>query len=153
MSDLPCIKDIIERDGEYIGTPHGDSMWPLLHNKRDTIHVVKKTDKLNKHDVALYIRKNGQYVLHRIMKIENNSYTMCGDSQYVLEKGIQEDQIIGVLKSFYRNDRYCDTNKIRYKIYVFIWCLSPKIRRFLMRFVAYAENKKNKIKSRGKAKR
>ena len=151
MSEPVSIKEIINRDGIFVSVPHGDSMWPLLHNKIDTACVVKKTGRLKKHDVALYVRKSGQYVLHRVMKVTDSGYVMCGDSQTFLEHGITEDQVIGVLDSFYRNDKYHTCKEKRYKIYVKIWCISFFTRKVMMKFYGYYENKKNQAKDRKKA--
>lgn len=138
------IREIIERDGMYISTPLGDSMWPMLYNKRDTTCIVKTDGKLKKHDVALYVRSSGEYILHRIMEVRDDSYVMCGDSQFVLEHGIKSEQIIGVLDSFYRNGKFHTVKEKKYRLYVFIWCLSLKLRRLLMDVVGFCDNRQNK---------
>ncbi len=143
------IKEYLLTSGEYYTTPHGDSMWPLLHNKKDAIRVVSVTGRLKKHDVALYIRPNGQYVLHRVMKVCPDSYVMCGDSQFTLEPGVKDEQVIGRLDGFYRGEKYHTVRDLSYKIYVAVWCLSPRIRKPLMKIVGYLENKKLK-KQKGK---
>ena len=47
---------------------------------------------------------------------------LCGDNQWVLEWGINDEQVLGVLKGFYRGERYVDCEKNRlYHIYVALW--------------------------------
>ena len=142
------IKEYLANNGEFFTTPHGDSMWPLLHNKKDAIRVVSTDSRLKKHDVALYIRSNGQYVLHRVMKVYADSYVMCGDSQFNLEYGIKDEQVIGKLDGFYRGDRYHTVKDLCYKLYTFVWCISPGLRKLLMKVVGYIENKKLKRQKR-----
>ena len=67
--------------------------------------------------------KIGNYILHRVMKTKPDGYVLCGDNQWVLEWGINDEQVLGVLKGFYRGERYVDCEKNRlYHIYVAIWC-------------------------------
>lgn len=148
MNKPPSINEIIERDGMYISTPLGDSMWPMLYSKRDTTCIVRVQGKLKKYDIALYQRLSGEYVLHRVIKVADDSYTMCGDSQLVLEYGIKDEQIIGVLDSFYRNGKFHTVNEKKYKLYAFIWCLSFKLRKFLMNIVGFFDNRQNKKRER-----
>ena len=148
MNKHPNIREIIERDGMYVSTPLGDSMWPMLYSKRDTTCIVKAQGKLKKHDVALYLRSTGEYILHRIMKVTADGYIMCGDSQFVLEHGVKDEQIVGVLESFYRNGKFHTVKEKRYKLYVFLWCISFKLRRFLMDIVGFFDNRRNKKRER-----
>ena len=144
MSDKLTIKQLIERDGMYVSPPHGQSMWPMLRDRTDIACVIKPDRELKKHDVALYIRSNGQYVLHRIMKINKDGYTMCGDHQLVLEHNIQREQIIGVLDSFYRGDKLFKCRGVRYKAYVNLWCMSLHLRKYLIKITGYIEKKSKK---------
>lgn len=83
----------------------GNSMAPFLVHGRDTVYLSKLTDPVKKGDVVLYRRDNGAYILHRVYKIEKDSYTMVGDAQIQLEKGIRDDQIIAVMTSALRKGK------------------------------------------------
>ena len=52
---------------------------PLLREDRDVMIIERVTGRLKKYDVPLYKRPNGQYVLHRILKVRENDYVICGD--------------------------------------------------------------------------
>ncbi|MDO4983368.1 MAG: S24/S26 family peptidase [Eubacteriales bacterium] len=83
---------------------HGVSMLPLLRQGKDLCTVVAKgEEKCKKYDVALYKRINdpGTYVLHRIVKLTDYGYVFLGDNCVSYEY-IQEEQVIGVMSSFYR---------------------------------------------------
>ena len=45
----------------------GNSMYPFLRHGRDTVYLQKVQRPLKKGDMVLYRRKNGQYILHRIV--------------------------------------------------------------------------------------
>ena len=80
-------EDIIAEKGQLIYTNVGDSMYPLIQ-PRDLLVIKKLSRPLRRYDVPLYKRDSGQYVLHRIMKIEKDgSYVMCGDNRSGLEHG------------------------------------------------------------------
>ena len=142
MSEPLQIKEVLERDGIYLSAPHGSSMWPLLRDHEDIACILKKPPQgLKKYDVALYIRSNGAYVLHRVLDVTDGVYTMCGDNQTVKEHGIKEEQVIGVLDSFYRGDKHYKCSGVRYSLYVWLWCLSLKFRKFLMKVVGFTEGR------------
>ena len=77
--------------------PGGNSMWPTLKNKGQSVVVKAKTERLNKFDVALYVRGQNIFVLHRVMEVLNDGYIMCGDRR----------------PNFWRYDRFLSWQKIR----------------------------------------
>ena len=127
------IEEVIEEKGFYVTTPKGTSMFPMLRGNH-SILVVKPALPLKKHDVALYRRSNGEYVLHRVMGLNKEGYIFCGDNQWVLEYGITDEQIIATLSEWYKKDRTFTAEDLRYKRYVRFWCKSLKLRHFLLFF-------------------
>ncbi len=123
-------KDIIEEKGMYVATPIGKSMWPMLRNRVDTVKLVKPIT-LKKYDVILYLRKNGQYVLHRIIKVRKNDFILSGDNQWQKEPGITQDMIIGVVDGFYRKEKYIKNNNFLYKMYYHFWTRIKFIKKFI----------------------
>ncbi len=145
MSKL-SYEDVINRDGKYIFSPVGTSMMPLLRQKRDTVLVEKPTARLNKHDVALYKRKSGEYVLHRVMKVEENSYVFCGDNQFVLEHGVKEEQILAVMTAFWRDNKFHSIEDKSYRFYTKLWCFSLVLRRVLLFLVRILNSIRRRLK-------
>lgn len=113
------IEEILAEKGEVMVCSAGTSMYPMLRNKQDMIVVETVKRQLKKNDVPLYRLKSGKLVLHRIIKVMPDHYVIRGDNLTVNEH-IYPEQIIGVLKSFYRGGVHidCQTNK-KYKLYVF----------------------------------
>ena len=109
------IEEVLEKTGVYVGPTVGVSMLPMLKNRRDSVIVVKKTERLKPLDVALYKRGN-DYVLHRVLEVKEWGYIIRGDNCYANEN-IPEDTVIGVLTEFYRKDKHvlCTNEKyLRY---------------------------------------
>ena len=99
------ISAVLESGGEFRIYPKGTSMLPLLRAGTDSVVLEKPTGNLKRGDIAFYIRDNGAYVLHRVIKSEGDSYTLCGDNQLTLEKGITNRNIIGVVTRIYRGEK------------------------------------------------
>lgn len=86
---MKMIRALLEDGQEVSMIVTGNSMRPFLKHGRDKI-CMKKTDrKLRKGDIVFYRRENGQYVMHRILKCGDQSYTLLGDGQIVPESGIR----------------------------------------------------------------
>ena len=86
---------------------HGNSMWPFIKNKKTSVIVLKKEDRLKVFDVAFYERADGSFVLHRVMEVTGNGYIMMGDSQTEKEV-VLEDNVHGVLCGYYKGKSYID---------------------------------------------
>lgn len=115
------MEQAIAEKGEVITTVVGISMYPMLRQRKDMIVVEKVNRPLKKYDVPLYRLESGKLVLHRILKVTENSYIIRGDNLLDKELNITDDNIIGVLKAFYRGGKYYDCEKsIPYKIYIHI---------------------------------
>ena len=115
------LEEQLEREGQILAPPVGDSMMPILRYRRDLMLLKKLPREPKVNDAVLYKRENGQYVMHRIVKIRKDGYVLRGDNRFNLEYGVKREQIIGIMVGFYRDEKFidCDTNKY-YKLYVFI---------------------------------
>lgn len=112
----------LRRNGMLVYTNLGDSMMPLIREKRDLLIIKSVDGPLKKYDVPLYRRDTGQYVLHRILKVREKDYVVCGDNRYCREYGITEKHVIGVLEAVVRNGKRISVTDWKYKIYVHLWC-------------------------------
>ena len=119
------IRDVLESGGEFQIYPRGTSMLPLLWQDRDWVTLVKPVGPPRIRDIILYQRTDGSYVLHRIMKREKDGYVLCGDNQAWLERGIQPEQIIGVVNAMGINGKRYLKDSIRMQLYERIWCFMP----------------------------
>lgn len=114
----PIIKETLDECGEVSFVSAGVSMLPTIRDRKDTITLVKPKGRLKVGDVPFYKRDNGQYILHRVMYVNDDTYVMRGDNQWANEYNIRHDQIIGVLSSFDRNGKTHKVTDLDYRIYV-----------------------------------
>ncbi len=114
LKDLePIIRESIKDGGQFVFYPSGISMQPTIDGGRDCV-VLAEPNNLKKYDLVLYRRQNEQYVLHRIMKIRNHTFTMCGDNQLYFEYNITMPQIIAKVREIRKeNGVTIDYNNIR----------------------------------------
>ena len=124
---IEVIEEVLASGGDFRIFPKGTSMLPLIVQKRDSVTLSRKSEiPVDKYDIAFYRRRNGQFVLHRVMKIcKDGTYVMCGDNQTTLETGIEKDQIIAYVSQIYRKDKPVKMNGIMYSLYVFLWTKMP----------------------------
>ncbi len=100
-------KSELDKNGILAFVPGGTSMWPTLKHAKQSVIVLPKTKRLDRFDVGLYLKENGTYVLHRVIKVLDSGYVFVGDSLSFTEK-VKEDQVIGVMTGFFRGKNYVD---------------------------------------------
>ena len=122
----------LEKSGKLVYTNVGVSMRPLIRQDRDILIIEKPKGRLKKYDVPLY-KRGSQYVLHRIVKVRENDYVICGDNCMKKEYGITDEQIIGVLTSLVRGGKELDFNSFGYKLYSRFWCAAYPVRVIILR--------------------
>ena len=129
---MPLIRESLAAGRSVRFSPRGVSMLPMLRQGRDTVRISPAPERLRKYDIPLYQRKNGQYVLHRVVKA-GQTYTCAGDNQFVLEHGIAHDQVIGVVTAFCRDGREIPVDALGYRIYCRFWHGTRSLRRLWRR--------------------
>ena len=138
-------EEIIERDGKLLYTNKGDSMMPLIREGCDILVIEKTNGRLKRFDIPLYRRDNGQYVLHRIIRIRQNDYVICGDNRVSPEYGITDRHIIGVLTSVIRNGREIPVRSRQYKLYAYLWHLLFPLRYVIKKISCLLRKRRKKI--------
>lgn len=125
----------LKEKGVLVYTNVGTSMRPLIRQGKDVM-IISSLDHLGrdlrKMDVPLYKRENGQYVLHRIIKVNKDGYVIRGDNTYSNEYGVTDHQIIGVLSGVIRNGKEISVNSIGYKVYSYFWLYTYYIRKVVV---------------------
>lgn len=118
---LSAMEDLIGQ-GETVSIPvSGFSMNPFLADKRDAVLVKRPERDLKRGDIVLYKRRNGQYILHRIWKVNREGYYMVGDAQTEIEGPIKQDQIIGLVEKIRRKGKWIDETDFLWKLFDKVW--------------------------------
>lgn len=99
----------------------GSSMTPFLAPGRDTVYLSSISEPLRRGDMVLYRRDNGRYVLHRILRVSGDSYTMVGDAQSIPEPGIRREQILAIVRAVRRKDKLLQKGSFWWVFFERIW--------------------------------
>ena len=139
-------QELLEQ-GRFAYTTRGVSMLPLLRHQRDLVVIARRPEgRLKKYDAALFKRDNGAYVLHRVIRVRENDYIICGDNLEQMEP-VREDQILGVLQEIVRNGKTVSVRALPYRIYVHLWWDFYPVRFFVRRLRRFGGRVKNKLRS------
>lgn len=93
---------ILAGGGVFTLHPQGNSMRPTIVPGRDSVSMVRPDGRAVCGDLLFYKRPDGHFVLHRVVSVEPDSYTLCGDNQVTLERGVRDDWVIGVVTAVHR---------------------------------------------------
>lgn len=133
FSDLePIIREKLAMGAEVKIAPKGTSMLPLIHQGRDEVILTAVKGRLKKYDIPFYKRKDGSFILHRVIRVRKNDYIMCGDNQTMREYGVTDDMIIGVAKKLICNGKELNMDNLQYKIYCRLHVLKQSIKGLCM---------------------
>lgn len=143
----PVIKEQLESGRTVVLPITGTSMLPLLVAGRDNV-ILTSVEKPNINDIIFYRRDNGQFVLHRIIGIDENGYILCGDNQWVKEYGIKDHNIIGIVTEINRNGKSFSINETKYVKYYKRWLKLFPIRKPLIKILTILRAIKRKMSSR-----
>ena len=104
-------------------TVTGNSMFPLLHSRRDTV-TLSPAGKIKKYDITFHKRQDGRYILHRVLKIQKDgTYLIAGDNELKTEPPVKREQIFGVVTEYTRWGKTKKPKGFGYWLYVRIWHL------------------------------
>lgn len=143
---MEMIRALLEDGQEVSMIVTGNSMRPFLKHGRDKI-CMKKTDrKLRKGDIVFYRRENGQYVMHRILKCGDQSYTLLGDGQIVPESGIRQEQIFARITKVQVRGKWIEPENFRWRFFEHIWIRFCGIRKLGFSFSSKVQNLKKSSK-------
>ena len=115
---VELLDEALSQGKDFSFTPTGSSMLPMLDGVNDTVTLTRKPKKLKKYDVVFYKRRrDNALVLHRVIRVDGDSYTMSGDSQRYFDEDIPYGDVLAVMKSFTHNSKEISANSFFYKIY------------------------------------
>ena len=147
LSELwPVMEEQIENGKTVVFAPNGTSMLPLIRPNTDKVMLKKAPEQLKKYDIPLYLRENGQFVLHRVVGLDGDGYVMCGDNQYRREHGITDGQILAVACGVYKGNDFMQFDGREYMRYCKKQVAKKRIYGGYMKVRGFAGKIKRKIK-------
>ena len=110
----------------------GFSMRPFLEDGRDKVILAPPREpKIG--DVVLAEVREQTYALHRVIKIEDNIYTMRGDGNPLkMTETFTADRIVGIAEAFVRKGKTVSIHSFKWRFYSTVWNTLKPIRRILL---------------------
>lgn len=134
---LPVIDETLDSGGKITFMTNGKSMLPLLNGGRDSV-TVEKCERYKKGDVILFRKDDGDFVLHRIIKVKDNTLITEGDSLLGKDDPITREHIKGKAVAFIIDGKDMKITDFSYKKYCllhtsFVGRILRKIKRKIIR--------------------
>lgn len=129
---MPRITGLLELGETVPLIISGGSMNPFLVHGRDTVFLSPPNRTFKRGDMIFYRRDNGQYVLHRIFRLEGECYCLVGDAQTELEHGIRQNQIIAYVSAVNRKGKVLKPGSFLWFFFEKIWIRMVPIRHLVM---------------------
>ena len=107
---VPVIREVVASGGEFNLFTRGTSMRPTICEGVHSV-MLGAPDKIEVGDILLYERESGDFVLHRLIRISGDKLTMCGDNQFVLEKGVLRSSVVAKVTVILRGENAQSVNK------------------------------------------
>ncbi len=117
MSESLSIREALGKYKKIVQPVRGISMLPMLDEDKDAVELVEGNGRLEKYDLVLFQRPNGQLVLHRIIAVKKNHCLICGDNSTAVEK-VPVERILAVASGFYKDGKYVSCQNEEYLAYV-----------------------------------
>jgi hypothetical protein len=118
---------------------YGVSMRPFLESGRDKVLLAPPAE-VRVGDVALALIDGGQYVLHRVVAVDDGgNCTLWGDGNARAKEHCTARNVIGVAQGFWRGARYYACADPTWQRYSRWWMRLAPMRPFLLFFVRRLE--------------
>lgn len=131
---MPVLQDLLSQGKEVSLTITGSSMSPFLVHQRDQILITPPDGRWRKGDMAFFVRANGQYVMHRICRVDKDgSCFFVGDAQQQVEGPITPSQIFGKITSVKRKGKWIGPKDFWWQFFEKIWIRMIPFRPFFRR--------------------
>lgn len=107
----------------------GNSMHPTLRHRKDAVFLRPVERELRRGDLILYRRKNGRFVLHRIVSKPKEGVFFCaGDNQWQRET-VTVAQVLALTDGFIRKGKIYKEDNCGYRLWVALWLIILPLRR------------------------
>lgn len=109
----------------------GNSMLPFIHGGKDSV-ILTGTFLLRKGDIVLAKTDKENYVLHRIIEIDNQTVTLMGDGNLRGTEICHTENICGKVITILQNGKKIDPYSRKARLLSVYWFRLLPIRKYLL---------------------
>lgn len=125
------IRTLISEGRTVSLTVKGNSMNPFMVHLRDQITLGPWKDMdIKAGTVALVKDTRGNYLIHRIIRRDENTITLLGDGNIGMTETATFDNIIGIMYSIRRKGHSWSSDSWLWKAYSWLWKVLTPLRRY-----------------------
>lgn len=119
---ISVLRDLVNDGKEVSMLVAGSSMSPFLIHYRDTICFARPERQLRPGDMVFYQRDNGQFIMHRIIKVRRDGCCdIVGDNQTQIERGVRRDQIFALITKVKRKGKWIGPGDFWWVFFAHVW--------------------------------
>lgn len=124
----PALLDLLAQGRAVDITVTGNSMRPMLLDRISRVRL-RAPESVRRGDVVLYRRENGDYVLHRVVRVRRErTLDLCGDAQSVPERRIDAERVLARAVAFARRDKWRTVTSFGYALWWRLHLLGRPVR-------------------------
>lgn len=137
---LSTLRDLVNEGKDVRLLISGSSMSPFLVHERDSIIFSKPNRELKRGDMVFYQRGNGQFVMHRILRIKPEGLYLIGDAQKEIEGPINPSQVFGLIKKVNRKGKWIEPGCFWWWFFEYVWLKIIPFRKIIMKIFNFFNN-------------
>lgn len=130
---ISMLRELVEEGKSVQVVISGGSMLPFLAHGRDTIFFEQPKKPLQRGDMIFFQRRSGDYVMHRIYKMEPEGLYIVGDAQTDIEGPVQPEQVFAVVTAVRRKGKMLGPGSFWWEFFEHIWIRVVPLRRGILK--------------------
>lgn len=134
---VSMLRDLVNEGKECRLLISGSSMAPFLVHERDSIVFSKPDRELRRGDMVFYQRDNGQYVMHRILKVKPEGLYIIGDAQTEVEGPVKPEQVFALVTKACRKGKWIGPGNFWWWFFSTVWLRLFPVRRLILKLYPF----------------
>lgn len=130
---MPEYEALLKEGAELPLVISGGSMLPFLAPGRDSVMLKEPDRPLKRGDIVFYRRRNGAYILHRLLRVRGDSCWMVGDAQTIIEGPLDRSCIFAYVTRVQRKGRVEKPGTFWWYFFEHTWLAMLPMRHVIMR--------------------
>lgn len=128
---LPHVCQLVQEGHKVTIAAKGNSMRPFIESDRDAV-VLAPVGTPAVGDVVMFETPPGHYILHRIISINGETLTMCGDGNFNQTEQCSPSELRAKAVTIIRKGRAYATTSRTWRAYSSVWTRLHPLRRYLL---------------------
>jgi len=149
---FPLVEQFIAEGINVCFTVTGNSMWPLIRHKTDSVLLSPLDRPIRLGDIVLakYSGAPAGYILHRVTSLLNDACVTAGDNCIAMDRAIPMNNIIGYVSKVFRGPRIVDCKVFYWRLLFYIWRVLFPFRKTMLNSLCFIGKIKMKLRASSK---